>query len=142
MPKTIDQESDETAQKSVLRLRSRTAQVMQLRDNPVSSFVMSKTIENPSTAVPKIELQPLEPEILEELRELLREHIAPLVPDFAHLSINQQRAWGHKLRQLRESHPAPGFVEWADEVLHELEHFHISKSSEKVALFPVVFSDL
>jgi len=115
---------------------------MQLRDNPVFSFIMSKTIENPSSAVPKIELQPLEPEALEELRELLREHIAPLVPDFAHLSINQQRAWGHKLRQLRESHPAPGFVEWADEVLHELEHFHISKSSEKVALFPVVFSDL
>ena len=100
---------------------------------------MSKTIENPSSAVSKIELPPLEPEILEELRELLREHIAPLVPDFAHLSINQQRAWGHKLRQLRESHPAPGFVEWADDVLHELEHFHISKSAEKVALFPTVF---
>ena len=53
---------------------------------------MSKSIENPSSAVPKIELPSLEPETLEELRELLREHIAPLVPDFAHLSINQQRA--------------------------------------------------
>ena len=115
---------------------------MQLRDNPVFSFVMSKSIENPSSAVPKIVLPPLEPEILEELRELLREHIAPLVPDFAHLSINQQRAWGYKLRQLRESHPAPGFAEWADDVLHELEHFHISRSAEKVSLFPTVFSDL
>jgi len=115
---------------------------VQLRDNPVFAFVMSKSIENPSSAVPKTELPSLEPETLEELRELLREHIAPLVPDFAHLSINQQRAWGHKLRQLRESHPAPGFVEWADDVLYELEHFHISKSAEKVALFPTVFSDL
>ena len=142
MPKTIDQEGNETAQKSVLRLCSCTAQVVQLRDNPVFAFVMSKSIENPSSAVPKIELPSLEPETLEELRDLLREHIAPLVPDFAHLSINQQRAWGHKLRQLRESHPAPGFVEWADDVLYELEHFHISRSAEKVALFPTVFSDL
>ncbi len=141
MPKTIDQEGDETAQKSVVRLRSCTAQVVQLRDNPVFPFVMSKTIENPSSAVPKIELPPLKPEVLEELR-VTEKNIAPLVPDFAHLSINQQRAWGHKLRQLRESHPAPGFVEWADDVLHELEHFHISKSAEKVALFPTVFSDL
>ena len=115
---------------------------MQLRDNPVFSFVMSKSTENPSLAVSKIVLPPLEPEILEELRELLREHIAPLVPDFAHLSINQQRVWGYKLRQLRESHPAPGFAEWADDVLHELEHFHIRRSAEKVALFPTVFSDL
>ena len=35
-----------------------------------------------------------------------------------------------------------GLVEWADDVLYELEHFHISKSAEKVALSPTVFSDL
>lgn len=83
-----------------------------------------------------------EPHHLKDLLVLLEEHIAPLVPDFSQLNINHQRAWGAKLREIRHSHPVPGFVEWADDILHDLEHFHFVGIHHKVSLFPDVVADL